>query len=151
MQTKIIIYCDGATSNNGAANAAGGWAYIGFTPNGDTIDGHGFIENATNNICELTAVIRACEHIEKLEGQKEIRSDSAYIINCYKQKWWEKWINNGWINAAKKPVANRELWERLIPYFQRLDFEFTKVQGHSGDYYNEMADKLAVQAKFEKK
>lgn len=76
-----------------------------------------------------------------------VYSDSAYIINCYKQKWYNKWQINDWKNSKKEPVANKELWEQLIPYFDNVMFSFEKVPGHAGHVYNEMVDQMAVQAK----
>lgn len=82
------------------------------------------------------------------EDTATIYSDSAYIINCITQKWYKKWQTNGWRNSKKEPVANRELWERLIPYFENPRFSFEKVKGHSGEKdWNDYVDRLAVEAK----
>jgi ribonuclease HI len=77
-----------------------------------------------------------------------VYSDSAYVINCYKQKWYKKWQVNGWINSKKQPVANKELWEQLIPYFENPFFSFEKVAGHADNKYNNLVDEMAVKAKF---
>lgn len=145
------IYTDGATSNNGYADARGGWAWVIIEDKNDecfVIDsGAGLVEeNATNNICELMAVIDACAHT-KSDTSYTVYSDSAYIINCYKQKWYKKWQQNGWITSKKQPVANKELWEQLIPYFENQNFNFTKVLAHVGNKFNEMVDKMAVAAR----
>lgn len=148
----MIIYTDGATSNNGQAGAVGGWAYAIITED----EQHpirvecGHIENATNNICELTAIIKACAAAINMGGRHIIYSDSAYCINCYKQKWYKKWQQNGWLNSKKQPVANRKLWEQLIPFFENLNFEFKKVEGHSNSFWNNYVDRLAVAAKEDK-
>lgn len=157
---KLKIYCDGATSNNGYKNSVGGWAYAILDENNQLLQSNnGHIEPATNNICELTAAIKACDkanwwynyylHPGKYD-EFEIYSDSAYLINCYTQGWWKKWIENNWINSKKEPVANQELWEELIPYFLDKRFKFYKVKGHHGDKWNEFVDKLAVEAKEKK-
>lgn len=140
------IYTDGATSGNGTSNARGGWAFV--VPE-LKVQGFGHVENATNQICELMAAINACKFAEKLNTSEiiVIKSDSAYLINCYNQEWWRGWEKNGWINSAKKPVANKNLWEDLIYYFTNPKFTFEKVKGHSNDEYNELADSLAVFAK----
>lgn len=149
----MIAYTDGATSNNGYDGAQGGWAFIIVYGNSIIYECSGHIENTTNNICELTAIIEACKearHIDKISGISTfhvIYSDSAYCINCYKQKWYKKWQRNGWLNSKKQPVANRELWEQLIPFFENPHFEFRKVEGHSTNEYNNYVDKLAVAAK----
>ena len=56
-------------------------------------------------------------------------------------------VSNGWINSKKEPVANKELWLQLIPYFENPLFSFLKVKGHNGDKFNELADELAVKAR----
>ena len=145
----IKLYTDGATTNNGKENAFGGWAYIGVDEDKKIfIRDSGFIPNATNNICELTAVINGCNAVKDKNELVVVYSDSAYIINCYKQKWYNKWQINDWKNSKKEPVANKELWKQLIPYFDNVMFSFEKVPGHAGHVYNEMVDQMAVQAKF---
>jgi hypothetical protein len=86
--------------------------------------------------------------IGRVNGKVEIFSDSAYLINCCKAAWWKTWARNGWKNSKKQPVANQDLWERLIPYFKDTEhFTFTKVKGHAGDRYNEQVDGMAVRAR----
>ena len=146
------IYTDGATSGNGYEGAQGGSAFIIIKEGMIVHMSGGPLENATNNICELDAIINGCRMAEtraKVEWKDEdphftVYSDSAYIINCYKDKWYKKWQTNGWLNSKKQPVANRELWEKLIPYFEDSRFSFEKVAGHSGDKYNEIVDGMAV-------
>ena len=155
---KIIIYTDGACSNNGYEGARGGWAFIIAKDNIVIYQNSGAQENTTNQRMELLSVINACEFIEDMEiysdnntqfniGEIEVYSDSAYLINCYLQKWYDNWEKNCWMNAKKQPVANKDLWERLIPFFRNRKFSFLKVKGHSGIEYNELCDKLAVQAR----
>ena len=149
------IYTDGATSKNGFEGAEGGYAWA-ILKDGECVDyASYYIAPATNNICEMMAIITACEEIEhKLEpfDKVEVYSDSAYCINCYQQSWWKAWLHNNWINSKKEPVKNKELWEKLIPYFQDARFQFIKVKGHNGDkdqhsYWNERVDELAVAAR----
>lgn len=142
-------FTDGATSNNGADDARGGWAYIITTDDLQKVDeDSGAIQPATNNICELTALINACQALEHYDGVHTVYTDSAYCINCYLQRWYEKWRLNGWKNSKKQPVANRDLWEKLIPYFENLSFSFQKVEAHSTNICNNYVDSLAVEAKF---
>ncbi|MDQ6927613.1 MAG: hypothetical protein M3159_02990, partial [Actinomycetota bacterium] len=82
------------------------------------------------------------------DGLLEIVSDSTYVVNCFRDRWWEGWLARGWINKAKKPVANRDLWEPLIDAV-RADPErvtFRWVKGHSTDPFNDLVDRLAVDA-----
>ena len=149
----IKIYTDGATSGNGKADAIGGWAYIVLSDNNEIISQNsGHITKATNNICELTAILMGCEAVKDTTEAVTIYSDSAYCINCYQDQWYLKWQKNGWLNSKKQPVANRELWEKLIYYFDDSRFSFKKVKGHSGNateaaYWNELVDKMAVAAR----
>ena len=149
----IKIYTDGATSGNGKADAIGGWAYIVLNDNNEIISQNsGYITKATNNICELTAILMGCEAVKDTTEAVTIYSDSAYCINCYQDQWYLKWQKNGWLNSKKQPVANRELWEKLIHYFDDSRFSFKKVKGHSGNateaaYWNELVDKMAVSAR----
>lgn len=152
MEDKVYyFYTDGATSKNGSENAIGGWAWIRAEYENDVMcvcNGKAMSEdNTTNNRCELLAVIDACEFAEE-KGYKPavFYTDSAYIINCYNDRWYENWIYNGWVNYKREPVKNRDLWEKLIPYFRGRDFDFQKVKGHSGIRENEIVDEMAKNA-----
>lgn len=150
IKNLLEIYTDGSTRNNGRKNSEGGWAYV-IVNNGELESyDSGMATSTTNQKMELTAAIKACEFIcpdinnpSSILDNVIIYSDSAYLINCYNLNWWGKWELNGWINSKKEPVANKKLWEKLIPYFKNNIFHFLKVQGHSGIKYNEMADRLA--------
>lgn len=153
---KYSIYTDGATSDNGYEGAQGGWAWIFLDEDKNIIlKNVGHLDNTTNNICELTAVIDACYYAyHKMDLTDPnpiftIYSDSAYIINCYKEKWYKKWQKNDWFNSKGQPVANKELWERLIPFFESSQFSFEKVAGHTNNEWNNLVDEMAVRAKFE--
>lgn len=144
----IEIYCDGATSNNGENNALGGFAFIIVHDGKEIYSYNEKLSSTTNNICELKAIIEGCKYAEQFINDSYIvYSDSAYCINCYKNKWYKKWQLNGWITSKKEPVKNRELWEQIIPFFENPKFNFEKVKGHSSNFFNNKADKLAVLAK----
>lgn len=91
---------------------------------------------------ELRAAI---EGLAAIAGRRRVllASDSAYVVNCFRDRWWEGWLRNGWKNAGKQPVANRDLWERLIAETGRHDVIWRKVKGHSGEALNERVDRLA--------
>jgi ribonuclease HI len=100
--------------------------------------------HSTNQRMEINAVLEA---VRTLEGPLLVVSDSTYVVNCFRDKWWEGWLRRGWTNSAKKPVANRDLWEPLIDlYRERGDVTFRWVKGHSGDVMNDRVDQLAVAA-----
>ncbi len=136
-ETSPVVYTDGACSGN---PGPGGWAWA-------ELDGawaSGFEPETTNQRMELTAAIEACE---RFEGPLRIVSDSTYVVNCWRDRWWEGWLKRGWKNSQKKLVANRDLWERLVPHFRdRGDLELAWVKGHSGDEWNDIVDRLAVAA-----
>jgi ribonuclease HI len=90
----------------------------------------------------------ALEAVTSLTGPVEIVSDSTYVVNCFRDRWWEGWLARDWRNSQKKPVANRDLWEPLIGAYRaqpgRLRFRW--VKGHAGNAMNDLVDRLAVEA-----
>jgi len=143
---KIVIYCDGACSNNQQAQNRGGWGAI-LQYKGKTREISGAERNTTNNRMELLACIRALETVTNRSLPVEVFTDSAYLANCLLQKWYRRWQKNGWLTAGKKPVENKDLWTRLLALhdaFPRLAFH--KVAGHSHIELNERADQLAKEA-----
>ena len=154
---KFIIYCDGSARNNGYENAVGAWAYVVLNDKEEILaQNYKAVKGATNQQMELMAAAEALEYLVYNElvvpfDKVEVITDSAYLHNCVKQKWYVNWQRNGWKNAKKEPVANKELWERLIQFFEMPEINFTKVKGHAGrrdkhEYYNDMVDKMAQEA-----
>ncbi|HQJ74005.1 MAG TPA: ribonuclease H [Bacteroidota bacterium] len=142
MDNIIKIYCDGACSGNQNKNNIGGWgALLIFNEKVKKINGGE--KNTTNQRMELTACIKALEAIKSTKYPIEIYTDSAYLYNCIQQKWYEKWEQNGWKNSKKLPIENKDLWEKLLNLIKKYNPTFIKVKGHSGDKYNDEADKLA--------
>lgn len=133
---RITVYTDGACSGN---PGPGGWAWI--VPDGPFAAGAE--PRTTNQRMELTAALDA---VDTLDGPLEVKSDSTYVVNCFRDRWWEGWIARGWKNANNKPVANRDLWEPLVDAVRGRDVVFRWVKGHSGDRWNDLADRLAVEA-----
>jgi ribonuclease HI len=139
---KIIIYCDGACSGNQFKNNVGGWGAV--IKYGDHIKKiYGGEHNTSNQRMEITACIKALEMIKKPEIDIEVFSDSAYLVNCIQQKWYEKWIRNGWKTSKKDPVENKDLWMKLLALLPLYKLTFHKVEGHAGNELNELADQLA--------
>jgi ribonuclease HI len=107
----------------------------------------GFEAHTTNQRMEIKA---AYEAMVALPGPLEIVSDSTYVVNCFRDRWWEGWLRRNWLNTQRKPVANRDLWEPMIVlYRERGDVTFSWVKGHSGDAMNDLVDQLAVEAALE--
>jgi ribonuclease HI len=93
---------------------------------------------------EVTAVLEA---VRALPGPVDVVSDSTYVVNCFRDSWWKGWLARGWRNSAGKPVANRDLWEPLIELYRaRGDVSLRWVKGHGGDPFNDLVDRLAVEA-----
>lgn len=131
-----VVYTDGSCLYN---PGPGGWAWA--IPGGRYRSG--CEAESTNQRMELAAVIEAARSIE---GSLEIRSDSSYVVNCFKDGWWEGWLQRGWVNTRKKPVANRDLWEPLVDIYRTRNITFSKVRGHSGNRWNDLVDELARRA-----
>ncbi|HJR23947.1 MAG TPA: ribonuclease H [Acidimicrobiales bacterium] len=130
-------YTDGACSGN---PGPGGWAWA--IPEGAYAAGAE--PHTTNQRMELTAALEA---VRSISGPLEIVSDSTYVVNCFRDRWWEGWLRRGWVNSAKKPVANRDLWEPLVTIVnERGDVSFRWVKGHGDDPMNDLVDRLAVEA-----
>jgi ribonuclease HI len=135
---EVTLYTDGACSGN---PGPGGWAAI-VVDDGVERVVTGAEPRTTNQRMELTAAI---EGLAAVPGRRRVHlyTDSAYVMNCFEQRWWERWERNGWLGAAKKPVTNRDLWERLLAQVRRHDVAWHKVRGHSGDAMNDRVDALA--------
>ena len=134
---KIYIITDGACSGN---PGPGGWGVI--IKSGDhskeIFDGD---LNTTNNKMELTAAIKGFESLNE-PCDVIVKTDSTYVINGITQ-WIHNWKKKGWINSAKKPVANKDLWEKLEKLISSHQVKWEWVKGHIGDIENERADELA--------
>lgn len=135
---KVTIYTDGACSGN---PGPGGWGAI-LMYNGNSKEISGGCKDTTNNIMELTAVIKALKML-KYACEVDLYSDSAYVVNAFKQKWIENWKKNNWKTASKEPVKNKELWQELDNLTQMHKVTFHKVKGHSDNEFNNRCDELA--------
>lgn len=129
----LRIYTDGGCAGNQSDENLGGWgAILEFGQGGGaaTKELYGAEANTTNNRMEMTALLQALKAINK-EGQTiQVFSDSSYLMDCFRKKWYENWEKNGWKNAQKKPVENQDLWKQLLPFLDRHNFEFFRVKGH---------------------
>lgn len=135
---KVEIYTDGACSGN---PGPGGWAAI-LTYEGHEKEISGGETQTTNQRMELKAVEQALHHLKE-PCDVVLHSDSAYVVNCFKQKWYVGWQKNGWKNSKGDPVQNRDLWELLLAEVERHTVHFEKVKGHAGVEMNERCDELA--------
>lgn len=133
----IRVYTDGACAGN---PGPGGWAWA---LDRDTY-AVGAESPSTNQRMEVRAALEA---VLANPGPLVVVSDSAYVVNCFRDRWWAGWLDRGWTSSQRKPVANRDLWEPLVEAFvARGDVAFHWVKGHSGHEMNDFVDRLAVGA-----
>jgi len=136
----VEIYTDGACRGN---PGPGGWAAtLRFADTEKELAGAE--ELTTNNRMELTAVIRALEALKR-PVRANLFTDSEYVRRGIKE-WIGSWKAKGWLTAARKPVKNQDLWQRLDELAAVHDIEWHWVRGHSGVPGNERVDRLANQA-----
>ena len=134
----IKIYIDGACSGN---PGVGGWGIVILKNDNDPIFLKGGENKTTNNRMELTAAIKALQHLKNPE-ELTLVTDSKYVKDGI-QSWIANWKKNGWKTTSKKPVKNKELWLELDSEIARHNINLEWVKGHTGDTYNEKADFLA--------
>ena len=135
---RVEIWTDGACSGN---PGPGGWGAI-LRHGGRERELSGGERHTTNQRMELRAAVEALRALSK-PCRVRLHSDSAYLVNCFRQRWYANWRRNGWITKARKPVDNRDLWEELLELAAVHDVEWVKVAGHAGEPLNERADALA--------
>jgi ribonuclease HI len=136
----ITVYTDGACRGN---PGRGGWAWA--VPGGRFASGAD--PATTNQRMEITAALEALRTLTA-DGASDVDvvSDSTYVVNCFKDRWWQGWQRRNWKNSQNKPVANRDLWEPLIELAVSSESNVTWrwVKGHSGDRWNDRVDELAT-------
>lgn len=138
---KVIeIFTDGACSGN---PGPGGWGAI-LRFNGHEKELQGGERETTNNRMELTAVIEALKAVKE-SCMISLTTDSEYVRKGITE-WLPGWKRNGWKTAAKKPVANRDLWEQLETLAAGHQMAWHWVRGHNEHPENERCDELARQA-----
>lgn len=129
MNDYINMYTDGACSGNQEKSNFGGWGT--FLEMGDyTKKLYGGQPDTTNNRMELMGVIQGFKALKKDGLKIRVFTDSSYVANCFLNKWYVSWQKNGWKNANKKPVENKELWLELIQLVSKHNVEFYRVKGH---------------------
>lgn len=136
---SLLIYTDGACIGN---PGPGGWAWAVGTEDFDA----GFAPSTTNQRMELNAALEA---VRNHPGPLEVVSDSTYVVNCFKSRWWAGWRSRDWRNSKNEPVANQDLWRPLIEAVvdeRPGEVTFRWVKGHSGHTMNDLVDRLANDA-----
>ena len=143
MTPKVLIYTDGACRGN---PGPGGWGAI-LLYGDKKKELKGGEPGTTNNRMELMAAIQALEALTK-PCKVELHTDSQYLRQGITE-WLRGWKARGWLTADKKPVKNKDLWERLDAANARHTVEWRWLKGHAGHELNERADELARQGMLE--
>lgn len=137
----VEIFTDGACSGN---PGPGGWGAI-LRARGMEKELSGSEKQTTNNRMEMMAVIAALEALKR-PCRVTITTDSQYVVKGITE-WLPGWKAKNWKTAAKKPVKNVELWQRLDKAIAKHEVKWVWVRGHNGHPENERADQLAVAAR----
>ncbi len=133
----VVIYTDGACSGN---PGPGGWGSV-LMYNGHRKELSGGERETTNNRMEMMAVIVSLETLKR-PCKILLHTDSTYVMKGMTE-WLDGWKARNWRTAAKKPVKNVDLWQRLDDAIARHRVDWKWVKGHSGVPENERADELA--------
>ena len=137
---KIVIYTDGACKGN---PGPGGWGALLRAADGAEKELCGGEPETTNNRMEMMAVIEALSALKR-PCHVILFVDSQYVLKGMTE-WLHGWKAKGWRTAAKQPVKNVDLWQRLDTLVHQSEhrIEWQWVKGHAGDPGNERADALA--------
>tara|TARA_B100000214_G_scaffold335562_1_gene278911 strand:+ start:16 stop:447 length:432 start_codon:yes stop_codon:yes gene_type:complete len=135
---SIKVYTDGACKGN---PGPGGWGVY-IQSNDEEKDLYGGNPETTNNQMEMQAALEALKYLKDKNEVIELYTDSNYLRQGITE-WIHKWKLNNWRTAAKKPVANRDLWIEISELNEKMKVEWNWVKGHAGDPGNERADLLA--------
>lgn len=142
------IYTDGACRGN---PGPGGWAFEIWCDGESLAKNSGGFAATTNNRMEIRAAIFALKFAaEKFQNAEiEIFTDSQFLKNGA-EIWLKNWQKNNWKTSARKPVKNRDLWEKLAEFLRKSKVKFTYVPAHRGILKNEKVDRAAAAAADEK-
>jgi len=135
---EVTIYTDGACSGN---PGPGGWGAI-LLAGDNRKELSGFEPSTTNNRMEIQAAIESLRAL-RYPCVVRLHSDSAYLVNAFRQNWLANWQRNGWRNAKKDPVENQDLWRELLAAARPHQVEWIKVKGHADNDLNNRCDELA--------
>ena len=139
---RVTVHTDGSCDTN---SGDGGWAFL------LRYDGHerarsGFERGTTNNRMELTAAVRALEALSE-PCDVTLVTDSRYLERAFSDGWLDNWQRNGWRTADRRPVKNRDLWEKLLELTAVHGVSWRWTRGHSGQGDNERVDTMALNAR----
>ena len=135
--SKVEIYTDGGCRGN---PGPGGWGVL-LRMGEHEKELYGFDADTTNNRMELMAAIQGLEALTR-PSEVVLTTDSQYVRQGITE-WIHGWKKKGWKTANKKPVKNKDLWQRLDTISNQHEVQWNWVKGHSGHTENERVDKLA--------
>ncbi len=142
MKPKLQLYIDGSYR---AKSDRGAYAVLAVTDEAKATIDYGVENNTTNNIMEMTAMIKALEAIDNQSLDHhydvEIFCDSEYVLKGI-QEWYPAWVARGYKTAAGKDVKNRELWDALVPLTKKVKVKLTWVKGHAETTLHNEVDKI---------
>ena len=138
---NVELYTDGACSGN---PGPGGYGIVLKYGDAEKKISKGYRLTTTNRM-ELMAVIEGLSQL-KYPCNVMLCSDSKYVIDSIEKGWVFNWQKKGWKKADGKKALNVDLWEKLLPLLEMHNIEFVWIKGHAGHKYNELCDKLAVEA-----
>ncbi|MFN7943374.1 MAG: ribonuclease HI [Thermoanaerobaculia bacterium] len=138
---RVTIYTDGACSGN---PGPGGYGVLLVADGGERELARGY-RRTTNNRMEILAAIAGLETLRE-PCEVALHSDSQYLVHAITKGWLANWRRNGWKKGDKSPVANVDLWRRLLPLLETHRIAWIWIRGHAGHDENERVDQLAVAA-----
>lgn len=142
----VIAYTDGSARGNPGPGGYGAVLTCTVTSGKQhKLELSGGYRRTTNNRMELMGVIVALEALNR-PCNVTLHSDSQYVVKAFNDHWIEGWVRRGWKTAAKKPVKNVDLWQRLLAAKEPHQVSFVWVKGHAGNPLNERCDELATTA-----
>lgn len=138
------------TTDGGYRKGTAGWAWVAQWLGQTRIVAQqtGIEHDSTSARAELLAVVHALQwgtDQGPYPAPVTVVSDSAYIVECFNEKWYERWWHNGWLASSGKPVANQDLWNELLQLTvlqSHTPVKFVHVRGHNGHPANELCDYL---------
>jgi ribonuclease HI len=148
------FYCDGSAPGNGSEAACGGWAWLEVADPEKNLSLQTMLNSDSGNCAstiaqrvtsirmELTAVIQALSSLSE-PSEVNLYSDSAYVINGLKQKWYLSWFRTGKNSLGQVP-KNLDLWHKLAELDQTHRVHPYHIKGHNGHRWQEMVDSLAL-------
>lgn len=153
---KVELYVDGAASLNGQEGAIAGWGWCLLINDEKIAENSGWIDGGTNNQGELQSIIEGLcfiyENAKNLKHPITVYSDSSYCIKGITE-WIFNWKKYNWSRNSQGTsiLKNKEYWQKLDEISQKLNITWKWVKGHTDNYWNNYADKLATDAVKERK